>query len=230
MKVSCLLALRIAILLGVASIASAGTITVGTFDSINAAPFDVLIYSGEYQQLYVSSDFAGPVTINSLGFAEGSLSGSGETINVTISLSTTSATPSTLSTNYAANKGPDFTQVFSQTISYTSTGLGNFDLVFNISPFSYNPAEGNLLMDVVLHGGANTGPFLGGDFEATSDLTTTRIFNLAGFGAPTSSYGEAEAQGLVTQFGVTPTPEPSSLSIIVLGALALKGIFRRKLL
>jgi hypothetical protein len=145
---------------------------------------------------------------------------------VTIGLSTTSKRIATLSSNYADNESADFTQVFSGTIDYTPLSTNTFDLTFDISPFTYDPGAGNLLLDVVIN--SETGS--SGDqilFDANRGaLSMARVFNFAGDGAPTVQ----PEYGLVTQFQTSvATPEPSTLSLFLVasGALAL-AVCRKK--
>ncbi len=74
------------------------------------------------------------------------------TVNLNLGLSTTPRPVGGLSTDYSANRGPDFRTVFSGAQVFTPTpAAGDFDLVFNITPFTYNPSQGNLLLDVFIN-------------------------------------------------------------------------------
>jgi len=117
------------------------------------------------QQVYDSSQFpSGPIRIRELRFRPDSLYGQAfnTTIqNIQINLSTTSHGSDALSTTYADNVGPDDTMVVSGTIHVSSafTGLPdgpkNFDIIIKLDQtFDYNPAAGNLLVDIRNYSGS----------------------------------------------------------------------------
>ena len=225
-----------AFMLGMAALVPGRTeaafVTVGTDDGIpNVYPFGDPIpsnspYKGEYQQVYGASAFSSPVTIDSIAFATVSPGYGPATDTFTVGLSTTSATLTSLSTDYAANEGADFEIVFTGTMTVTSAGSGAFDFSIPISPFYYNPALGDLLLDIVITSSSGSAV----PFEATKDAVTSRAFNLNGSGPPTLGIDE----GLLTEFGVTPAsavPEPCSLAlsgIAGLVGLAYRGMRRRR--
>jgi uncharacterized repeat protein (TIGR03803 family) len=185
------------------SLVAAGTaaaqtsIIVGTNNNANCAPFSAE-YNGEYQQVYTSTAFPGVATITGLKFAFAPDKGS-PTVTLTIGLSTTSATVASMSTDYAANKGADFTQVFSGTVTYTDVPY-TFDLSFATLPFTYNPTQGNLLLDVVIT--SITGPTV--CFEANQGSVTSRVFNDPATGLPSFTMG----YGLVTDFEISGASSP----------------------
>lgn len=107
-------------------------------------------YSGRYQQLYTNAAFSGPITIKALKFFNTQTNSGVTSIpsgTWTISLSTTSADWNTLSSNFAANVGPNNLQVFTGNLSQ-GWAFGNTLTINLTTPFTYVPANGNLLMDV----------------------------------------------------------------------------------
>jgi hypothetical protein len=96
----------------------AGSIVIGSTGGGNVFPLGTNNYKGEYQQLYASSAFPGQVTLTEVAFSSRSTGTRKE--NITVSLSTTTASVSSPSSNYAANKGSDFTTVFSGPLTFTS--------------------------------------------------------------------------------------------------------------
>jgi len=101
----------------------ASTIVIGGTGGANVFPFGSNTYLGEYQQIYSSTAFSAPMTITQIAF-ETAFTGFAITDNFTLSLGTTAATPATPGSNYAANKRPDFTTVFSGIVADPATGSG----------------------------------------------------------------------------------------------------------
>jgi hypothetical protein len=195
----------------------ATTIVGGGTGGGNAFPFgnNSLLYSGEYQQVYSSSLFNDPVQISQIAFA--SQEAQSYLLNLTLGLTTTAVAVNSLSTNYNNNKGVDFTTVFSGVQAVAATGTSTFDLVFNLSsPFNYNPASGNLLLDVFINSNGAVEPMF---YVSGTSLDSSRVFNSGGNGAPT-----ADSLSLETQFTVTSAvPEPSSGLLLLVGIGLMSG-------
>jgi len=186
---------------------------------------------GIYQQVYASSAFSGPVTITQIAFASKGQSTSGAgtaTYNFNIALSTTPAVPNGLSTNLAANRGADFVQVFSGPHTATITANEQFDLVIDIVPFTYNPANGNLLLDVTINSPTQfaAGPVL--YYNAGFDSRTSRAAN------PSGGAGGAFTDGFGIETRFTTAP-PTAASVTISGEVtdvngaALPGVAMRLL-
>jgi hypothetical protein len=198
-------------------IVSPGTATSVEGNSANSYPFSIGSFGMRYQQVYGASDFSalsGPGLITQILFRPDATFGAAFTSiapNVQIDLSTTSAAPDGLSTTFADNVGANDTVVFAGALTLSSAFVGpaggpkDFDITISLlTPFLYDPAAGNLLLDVRNFAGATTTFF---DAEFASG-TSSRVSNLLeGVGAAT---GNADSNALVTEFHFSPVPEPSS--------------------
>lgn len=216
----------------VAALASGGAsadVIVGGSGDDNTYPFGKTdLYIGEYQQLYNAGAFPGTATITSVGFESVKLIATGpETLTFSLSLSTSPSSIGNPSHDFAANKGADFTTVFDSSITFTGQNNGTFDLVVPTTPFTYNPAAGNLLVDVVIKSSSGSG-LASFNFGPSNDVS--RVYWIGGdprSGA--TSVGVHE--GLLTRFTLTSAasvPEPGVLAECgVAGVLALLGLRRR---
>jgi hypothetical protein len=204
-------------------------------DSNNAFPFNVDSFSMRYQQVYTSSDFSattGPSLVTAILFRPDATFGSAfsSTLpDVEISLSTTSKTPSTLDSVFAANVGAGNTFVYNGSLSLSSAFTGPsmgpklFDIVINLStPFLYNPSVGDLLLDVTNFGGGVTTQF---DAVSSGDTHVNRVWALSS--GATSGSVDATSAGLVTEFKLTPVPEPSAFLLLGTCIALSAGAVRR---
>ncbi|HTQ56389.1 MAG TPA: PEP-CTERM sorting domain-containing protein [Bryobacteraceae bacterium] len=198
----------------------------------NCIPFGCPGFVGltTYQQVYLSSAFPGTISISGLTFFDdqvfnGGLPAGG---SYSVSFSYTAFDPGELSlTSPAANISSGSQSFFSGTLpSLTPAGTGS-ELIITGTPFTYDPADGNLLITVTITGGTGTSPFLFLDEAQCGPQTacpggTPVISGNAYFG--TSPGGNYQG-GLVTGFSYTSllsTPEPASV-LLVLTGLGLVG-------
>jgi hypothetical protein len=195
-------------------------------NSSSLAPFS---YSGSrYQQVYANTEFPGAelgvggLWISNIAFrVDASGPGwQGTYSSIQIHLSTTQTQPNSLSPVFANNVGPDDKSVFdgswNGTVSWPASP-GTFGLRFDLSQgFFYNPAEGNLLLDI-----RNLG---NGIFPSSLDaLQGAPAISTSVFSSTGASSGTPDALALVTRLGgqIVPIPEPSTYALFVLGA----GVF-----
>lgn len=187
----------------------------------NAIPFSSLSGTGRYQEVYSSSLFGGPVLITSLAFSP-----SDSTLysaNVDLRMTTTMVGVGSLSPNLDSNFTVPLTTVYSNpTFSENVTGGSEtFSLVFTFTnSFVYDPAQGNLLFDLLISGQNVALPFS----RCGSGAILSRAWNTAGFG------NNADGVGLRTLIGFQPVPEPGSFVLLGSGLIVFATTLRRKLI
>ena len=222
------------------------TVTVGSLQNSpggNILPFGTgsqLSYPEEYQQIYSAAAFtgvSGTLAITSVSFA--SLSGAtprrslDATYNLTVGLSQAAAGKlSAPSTIYANNIGSNYATVFNGTITRTLVGTGDtFDLTIPTSTFNYDPALGDLLLDVKL----DRPPTVSRDFPAFVVDATPQMSRVRTYGGIQSADA---GLGLVTRFmtgannfgsgpplpPVSAAPEPSPLAAFGLTGFGALGL------
>lgn len=177
-----------------------------------------------YQQVYDRAQFGGfgggAQYITQIAFrAHGpGIAFSGSASEIQINLSTTSATPDNLSHDFAPNVGPDDTVVypksalqFSTSVAVAGDGPQAFDIVITfVTPFLYDPARGNLLLDVRNNSGSSHDPANDQELDASSAAGdgTSRVYNFgdaaASTAGKTADVYQQDTFGLVTRFISTP--------------------------
>lgn len=167
--------------------------------------------STRYQQAYASSDFSSigsPFLITSIDFLDGSGNFASSTYNLYFS-TITAGIDSLSNANFDSNRGADNTLFATITLS----GAAPPTLTFSGIPFNYNPAHGNLLLDIVVSpGGVAASGF------AASYLSSSNAF---GVFSRYHNFGSANTGwGLVTQFDYQ-VPEPSTGALLCVAVVAL---------
>jgi hypothetical protein len=233
-------------ILGAVGVAGAN-VTVGLpadAQSGNSYPFGSA-YIGDYQQVYNSSQFSGPITITNIEFFNtkfdwATLTNTPPITNMNsgnwaISLSTTNADWNTLSTTYSNNLGGNNTLVFNGNLSQP-WAFGDTLAINLTTPFTYNPSNGNLLMDVVA---TNTSDSAGLIFFDTNGYTGTTanggpfngntIMGRVYYDTTVGAYAVNSGYGLVTEFstGTSSVPEPATMLLLGLGLMGLAGVRRK---
>lgn len=200
------------------------SITVGSDNGSNDFPFSgpFFGYPGtDYQEAYAASDFSGPIDITSIDFFLGSgFKGSLYAGTYTLSFSVISSDIGSLSsTNLSSNIGTDNTVFDIANLSGKAPSVLTFTTT---TPFLYNPAQGNLLLNISIANGS------GGSTAAYQDGegTATGIARYQNFGL-----NNGGGYGLVTEFDSTvsmaSTPEPGTLSLMA--CLGLVGLLVQRL-
>ena len=206
-------------------------------NSNNGFPFSA--GSNRYQQIYAASEFSqvtAPVKVTQIAFRPdaGSSAFTTNFANVQFDLSTSQSLPTALNGSFAANVGPDDTIVRSGALTLSSSATGpasgpkGFDIIVTLTtPFLYNPANGNLLLDIRKFSAENTGQqFDTEDGSGVSSRNTSTNVN-GDFGTVPGF-----SQALVTQFTFEPVnaavPEPGSVALLVSGTLAGIGFASRR--
>jgi hypothetical protein len=195
--------------------------TVGTTPSGPAAV--------RYMQIHDASQFGalvGPSLLTQFAWRPDETVGQSGPRSVTLQIyaSTTSRSVAGLSTTFVDNLGSNNTLVFNGTLTWSTANLpgpGNtrqFDIVFPLTtPFLYDPAAGNLLLD--FHQDASGSPIT---FDRVSGNEFIRQAVAPGSTDATTAQFFGDSQ--VTQFTFAPEPTVAGGALLGLGVL----IARRK--
>jgi hypothetical protein len=187
-----------------------GTPTIGGL----CAPFGCS-YSGVYQQVYGSSAFSGPTAINTVEFLFPQFGNEWTDNNgsYTIAFYLTNQPVNGLSTNPATNATTLLSSfgTFTPGLSYSFVG----------NSFTYDPALGNLLMQVMSSGTPGDSNALA--YSSATGDAMSNLYRPLGGGALTTG-----TNGLVTSFSVTPVPEPSTWALMLVGFFAIGTVARQR--
>lgn len=225
--------------------ASASAVTITVAPSLETGYGDVFLgagtLTGHFQQVYASDAFgtSGPLSITELRFRPRMANAFSISLsNVGVSLATTPIAPGGLSGTMASNLGGGASAVYSGALALSSLGTSgtpanDFDVVVGLqTPFVYDPANGNLLLDWQSLGTVATD----GGFVNFDALYTEGGDPFSGMLAPNAgdSLGSTLAGGLVTQFEANSVveggviPEPTGFLLFACGSLLVLAPRRRR--
>jgi len=181
----------------------------------NSYPFNIGTDTMRYQQVFAASQFSafpvGGAFITGIAFRrDANWDDFSATLpEVQIHLSITSSWPDQLGTIFADNVGADDLVVFEGPLSLTSSAGGSpagFDILIPFSTaFFYDPAAGNLLLDVRNSGGGSSSQF---DAVSAEGDSVSRAYNPVD-----SSSGSIDTLGLVTEFVFQSAQQPPLLIV-----------------
>jgi len=186
----------------------------------NAFPFHIAAFgvpSMRYQQIYTASQFSSAGIIDALRFRRdaGQSPFTVGGIDVKINLSYAATSVATASPVFANNVGAGVVTVFDGLLTLSSTGAGSpnpLDIVIDVAnTFNYDPAQGNLLVDIFVRNSPNTRFFDATDIgqQGLTGNVTQRIF-ATNVNATSGLVGrqagpETSPYGLVTRFDFLPS-------------------------
>ena len=217
------LAIGLPVLLATAT-ASAQVTVGGPSNATNCFPFACKggpAFPGtRYQQVYSASAFSGPIDITGLTFFRGATTpGPLNAGTFDLYLSTTSAAVDALDTgDFDANLGAP-TTLFG---SFTIGGAAPDELTFTGGPYHYDPAAGNLLLDIRVGPMTYNDIGVGAFFVARSGPAGGNYSRAQNFGTQDVGYG------LDTRFEVAAVPEPATVLLLAGGLAALAAVARRR--
>ncbi len=191
------------------------------------------IPSCRYQQVYDASAFGsslpGGGMISGIGFASDGIFGRSfaARLDVEIILSVTPREPDQLSTIFADNVGANVLTVLPRSlVLVTCSGAGQSFGISFANPYFYNPAQGNLLLEVRDYSQQSIpgDPFTrvsAMDAQNTFGDTVSRVFAYD----VSATTGTADTFGLLTILPITPVPEPATW-LLLLSGVAIGAVRR----
>ena len=164
--------------------------------------------STRYQQVYSSDIFSGPVTIEEIAFK--TASASFYFADVRLSLASTDVKVGQLSMDMENNFSAPSTVAFEDAF-YVGGGEPGYSLSFQLDqPFDYDPSNGNLLLDLELNHQVGKQFTL---LDITGTSASRAIFS--------NSMQRSDSASILTQFSLQQVPEPSTVTLSILGGIAL---------
>jgi len=204
--------------------ASASALVIGQYDAGNCYPFmcndsgSNVGQSFHYQQIYDGALFGGASVFDTITFF--SDGGAGTVLNGTYAISFSSTSSAVGSSYLVAGTN---TAAF-----YTGNLGGAVGASFSVTgtQYAFNPANGNLLMDIFVTNQDNVSNGSGNSYnqaDYTGIQTTRAVDAVAGI--------YSGGGGLVTEFNATPSgavPEPASWALMIIGFGMVGGALRRR--
>ncbi len=171
--------------------------------SNNAYPFRYSAGAGRYQQSHDASQFPGPMLITEIAFRyRGDTTVTAGSADFKLTLAYCATAWNAVGSSFAANIGANPTVVFDGLWSYP--GFSGDPATPNpftnrlklTTPFAYNPAAGDLLIDIEMRQASTTSS--GSFARAASDTGSYRVYTNSG--STTSTTGSVGNIGLIVEF------------------------------
>ncbi len=219
--------------LALAPAASAqGNVQVGTPNTVqpNSYPFGSSTLFTNFQQVYSASLFSGPINIAAISLYNTRGTGNFQVGTFNLFLSTTTVASSAVTNGNPASNRTGPLQAFASVTYAANTPVPTI-ATFMGTPYSYNPADGNLLFEVQFTpNGFNTNPaFL--DRVQTDDAARMLVGTASDRDVLGRTNGSPNS-GFVSTFtaAAVDVPEPSAWMLLAFGlaGLAFVGAQRKR--